>query len=345
MSGKEYKISPAVSEKLDIMRFVLIILVVLIHTLTTPQLADPGIVPEWFLNIKQGIIDELNVTVPGFFIIASVLLYRRPFTWKDNIVRKCRSLVIPFILINVFWIVFFKVASFVPQIAPLFSSSQYRIDGLIDVYNAFFGPLPLYFPFWFIRDLIVLNILASVLWYITDKVPLISLAAALAIGLSPIPLPFLVNRFALTYWIIGAVIVKTGFDLDIIDRIRPVEIAAVSAVVAVLVWLDMLHYVFAVPVFFALIYRISGHLASASGSTGLLARAAKQSFFIYAFHEFYEAMLKKAVMTAIPQSIFVQILELVIIPAVIIAICAFAGDLTQRKLPRAYSFVTGRRIR
>ena len=342
MSGKEYKISPAVSKKLDIMRFVLIILVVLIHSLTSPQLADPGIIPEWFENIKKGIIDELNVTVPGFFIIASVLLYRKPFKWADNLSKKLRSLVIPFILINVFWIVFFKLMSLIPQTAGLFSAKQYRIDGWLDVYNAFFGELPLYFPFWFMRDLILLNILAGILWYITDKVPLIALAAGFVLGISSVPLPFFVNRFCIFYWVIGAVIVKTGFDLDVIDRVHPAELLIASVAAGVLIWKDMIHYVFVVPLFFALIYRISGMLSSAGGRSGYLMRAAKQSFFIYAFHEFYEAMLKKAVMSAIPQPIIIQILELIVLPAIIIAACIFAGDLMQKRLPHAYSFITGR---
>ena len=190
-------------------------MVVFGHSLAMPVLSRPVSVPAWLEMIKKiSTINIVPITMPGYFILSSIFLYSKPFTFIGNLKKKLRSIALPYIIINTFWVVFFKVMSLIPATAPMFSSGQYRMQTWLDVYNAYFGSFPIYYPFWFMRDLFILNILASVLWMITDKLPLAGLAIGCIIGYSTFPVPFICDRFCILYWIFGILIVKYGLDLD-----------------------------------------------------------------------------------------------------------------------------------
>lgn len=66
-------------------------------------------------------------------------------------------------------------------------------------------------------------------------------------------------------------------------------------------------------------------------------------FFIYAFHEFYEAMMKKLVMMIIPQHGIVQLLEYFILPFLVTGCCIVIGAAMQRYLRSLYCMVCGYR--
>lgn len=46
-----------------------------------------------------------DCAVPAFILISSVLLYRKDFLWKDNMKKKVRNLLIPYLIFNALWIV------------------------------------------------------------------------------------------------------------------------------------------------------------------------------------------------------------------------------------------------
>ncbi|MCR5302438.1 MAG: acyltransferase [Lachnospiraceae bacterium] len=346
MSGKVYKISPEVSKKLSIIKFVSIAMVVFGHSLALPVFDTPIIVPGWIEMIKKVCTYVIiPVTMPGYFILSAIFLYSKPFRFIDNLKKKMRSIVLPYVLINTFWVIFFKVMSLIPQTAPLFASEQYRLETWMDLYNAYFGAFPLYYPFWFMRDLFVLNLLASILWIITDRMPFVGLAIGCVIGYSSFPVPFVSERCCILYWICGLLIVKYGFDLDRIEKIRFVDLIIAGAAMGVMTYLSHVPFVLTAAPLLALMYRLCGKLVPFYLRSEKLQIAVKQSFIIYAFHEYYEAMLKKVVMSHLPQTGAVQFLELISLPAVIIVCCIIAGHIMQTKLPRLYALIQGRRAR
>ena len=71
------------------------------------------------------------------------------------------------------------------------------------VIRAFCAPIPLYYPFWFLRDLFILNIFAKALQMLMDKTPLAGLILSVGAGFNIIPLPFLVSNSSFCMFIMG----------------------------------------------------------------------------------------------------------------------------------------------
>ena len=75
-------------------------------------------IPVWFEYLKYlvSVVIPKNA-VPGFFLIASILLYKSDFKWMDNIKKKFRSLIIPYIIMNSFWVLAYAIFQKIPQTA------------------------------------------------------------------------------------------------------------------------------------------------------------------------------------------------------------------------------------
>ena len=81
--------------------------------------------PRWLEMLKLLGSEVIpRCAVPGFFLIAGVLLFRKPFTWKDNMKKKCRSLAVPYLLLNTLWIMFYILCQSIPATAAFFSKER-----------------------------------------------------------------------------------------------------------------------------------------------------------------------------------------------------------------------------
>lgn len=295
----------------------------------------------WFSNVIPA------VAVPGFFMISAIFLYSKPFTWTENFKKKCRRILLPYLLINAFWVLFFKAASLIPAIAPYFASEQYRIDTLADVVQAFFAQTPLYYPFWFLKDLFLLNLLASILRILAEKCPVLLMTASAAVYFCKIPIPLLKDSGCIFFWVIGLMLVKYGFDLTKTDRMRTLEMKAAWCLTAVLYYIfynnTAVRLCYILTAFFCILH-LCGRFSLAL-SAKWIGIGVRQTFIIYAFHEFYEAMLKKVIMSALPQTGAIQLLEYLLLPLFIIIVCIAAGELIFHVAPGFFVFLNGGRKR
>ena len=82
-------------------------------------------VPQWLWMIKYIISNVISiVAVPGFFIIASILLYRKPFGWKENVKKKIRTLIVPYFILNTMWILIFLICQSIPFLKIYFGREE-----------------------------------------------------------------------------------------------------------------------------------------------------------------------------------------------------------------------------
>lgn len=104
-----------------------------------------------------------RIAVPLFFLISGYLFFRwtEGFSWeiyKGKISKRIRSLLVPFLLWNALYVAAFFALSFVTN------------DSAFDIYRHFDGMAilrqiwvdPPCFPFWFLRDLMVMSIFTIV---------------------------------------------------------------------------------------------------------------------------------------------------------------------------------------
>lgn len=346
MEVQKYTIDQETSYRLSVLKFIFMVMVVFIHSDALPELPFELEVPMYMEACKRFVTGGICATaIPGFFFISGFLLFSKNFTWIGNMKKKMRSILLPYMLINSFWILFFKIMQSMEKTAPWFSGEAYQVTGVEGVIRAFCAPIPLYYPFWFLRDLFILNIFAKALQVLMDKIPLAGLILAVGAGFNIIPLPFLVSNSSFCMFIIGYYVGRYMEDMRRLDRIRIWEAGSVFllTIICKLYIADqaavMLLYSLTGILFF---YRLSGLIYGRTVFVKML-WCSRFSFFIFAFHEFYEAMAKKIIMMLIPQHGFVQLLEYFVLPCAVTGICIAVGAILKKYFRPLYCVLCGYR--
>ncbi len=177
------------SRAIDISRFPLMLLIVVIHSNIT-GLFDPGAVPQTALFTIDLLSNMVaRVAVPTFFFISGFLFFykkdvRQPHFYRSQMQKRVYSLLIPYLLWNLiaFLMLCVKVQ---PAMASYFPSLAGTHIGWADFINAF-GPFtlkplhgilgtydpssaPLDIPMWFIRDLLAIMCLAPLIHWLLSK--------------------------------------------------------------------------------------------------------------------------------------------------------------------------------
>lgn len=161
------------SLRLKLMRFPLMVGIIMVHASgTTMRYADEEIgltqtsfVIDFVINfISNGIARA----VPMFFLIAGYLFFNGLGWSKEKYVIKLKSrvksLLVPFIFWNVFTLIVIAIVQTLPATQIFLSDRKPLIAGFdgFDYLNAVFGvnQYPIAYQFWFIRDLMILILLA-----------------------------------------------------------------------------------------------------------------------------------------------------------------------------------------
>ena len=130
MEKENYNINKNESNCIYIVKLIFIILVVFLHSYSEKlNFSSESIAvnfPVWFESCRY-IISKLvaSCAVPGFFLISSMLLYRKEYRYKDNVIKKVKNIVIPYIILNTFWILFYAISQ--------------KIIALVFYYNSYYN--------------------------------------------------------------------------------------------------------------------------------------------------------------------------------------------------------------
>ena len=169
--------------------------------------------------------------VPTYFLISSVLFYRTTkYTWRKNIVKKIRSLLVPYVIFNSLWILMMMMRLALID-SPASSIPDYFSYSAFDWLNAYLGLVgeckPELSLLWFVRDLFLLNILAFVIKKLIDRFPKVMMIFNLIIWFSCISTYgentytlYGLHIYALTPWIFGYYIVKYDVHIIALDRVN-----------------------------------------------------------------------------------------------------------------------------
>lgn len=155
------------SEYLSKLRLVSTLLVVMVHSENLLGYAS--------YNQYNPLISFFDVFaaagVPLFFAVSGYLLFSRKVSYKENIKKKVRTLLIPFLFWNSLWMLTDFIGSLV---LPAYFSSL-SISTPLQFLKSFFGipfsDSPYYVPLWFVRDLFFLNLAAPLFTWLTEKIP------------------------------------------------------------------------------------------------------------------------------------------------------------------------------
>lgn len=358
-----YVIDKKTSERITILKGLLMVFVVLIHAYREEVTFVGGSVQfhtaPWLYWMRYLVSQVIaRAAVPAFFLISSVLLYRRDFTWKENMSKKVNTLVVPYVILNSFWILFFYFAQFFDFTLPYFVTPQSKIAewGFLGWLDAYFGNFideyPVLYPTWFLRDLFLLNILAVGIKKCVDAFPRLMLGIAACLWLLPLSIPFIggteLSGQGIVFFILGYYVVKYDIKMEQLDRVPYVAVLTLYVVlVGSAVWLHNTAFGYTLNHITILcgvlcFFRFS-RLFVESKRKAWYMRFARHSFFIFAFHEMLLTIVTKLMVRNVVQTTGVQLVEYVGIPLLIIVVCVLFSMFVGRYLPFVYYVVSGNR--
>ncbi len=356
-----YTITDSESERIRLLKLWLTVMVVFIHSYAEQvHFVDGDValdVPLWLDWTKYAVSKVIcQCAVPGFFFLAGLLLYRRPFSWADNMRKKVKTLLIPYLLLNTFWIGFYFAAQHIGPLRGFFTRGQNLVagwdwrqwlgayTGMGRAYNQ-----PVLYPLWFVRDLFVLNLLAPALKRLIDALPRITLAALGALALLNVDLHlFFLSRNGLVFFCLGCYAVRVDLHLSDLDRIS-CRLPAAAYLLAILADCLMrgrpLQYLahFCVIVLGLLFFARCTALPRDPVWRGRLLALAGYSLPVYLFHEMHLVILLKLTAKLLPGSGFFLTVCYFGIPPAIIAYCVVLSRLMARFVPGLYRILTGGR--
>ncbi|MBP3981946.1 acyltransferase [Acidovorax sp. JG5] len=177
------QIDKASSERLTTLRFPLIIGVVFIHAYNTEVGFSNGVIgidnTGYWVNFCRNLISQgmARVAVPLFFLISGYFFFIgfsfSAKNYKTKLKSRLKTLLIPFLFWNILTLFLIALAQHIPTTQSFFSGKNASISKfeIFDYFNAVFGidRSPISYQFWFIRDLIVMVLIAPAIYFLLNK--------------------------------------------------------------------------------------------------------------------------------------------------------------------------------
>ena len=350
------------SLRLNLLRFPLIVGVVFIHAAAREvTLADRSIqaphsqFTEFVTNVvSQGVA---RIAVPLFYLISGYLFFLG-FEWsRRNYWAKVRSrtktLLIPYVFWNCFTLAIIGLAQAVPASRMYLSGRIPSVANFTaaDYLNNVFGITvnPIAYQFWFIRDLMIMVLLAPAVYAVFLLVPtsfLTMLFLLWFLGAWPVAIPASV---AALFFCAGGYLAWNGKSLFAIDRVGPVVVLAYAPIVVLDALLKnqpfspYLHKVGILVGVAAALY-VTKFVAKSDKLKMWLLSLGAASFFVFATHQPLLTILRKALNVAVsPASPLMSLGLHFLIPMMLIAILVVTHRLLCVMAPRLTSIVTGGR--
>jgi hypothetical protein len=357
------KIDRVSSERLSLLRFPLIVGVVFIHMYGTDVGLANGVVgvnnPGYISVFVQYFISQgvARIAVPLFFLMSGYFFFFG-FSWSVEIYRekinsRIKTLLVPFLFWNIFTLLLCALAEYLPATQGYFSGKNSPIStfGVYDYINAIFGinRLPIAIQFWFIRDLMVLVLLAPAIYLVIKGLPKIFFLGIFVVwffNLWPFYIPSL---DAFPFFYAGAYFACSNTNLFVLDRFRIAILSSYSAVLLI----DTLtkgyefnNYIHNTGVVLgvATALCLSKTIVGLNNVKRALLWAGGCSFFVFAVHELLLRIVKKVIYKVVAPSSDMTVLSLYFsIPVFVIfsSILVYAG--MKSFAPRFLSIISGGR--
>jgi hypothetical protein len=302
-------ITEDVSKRIHSLRFILIVFVVFIHN----GVIEDGInyasgtetfgVPMYVDKIYE-LVGLLTCTaVPLYFIISAVLLYSKDITFMENLKKKCRSILLPYISWTVLILLFLFIIQSLPFTKDYFATVIIRDFSIWDWLGAFTAKSGIFAekstiltPFWFLRDLFILNLFFIPIKKLIDVFPIGMLVLLLVLWLGNVNL-YIFHSNALFFFAAGYYIVKYKLNIEYLDEIKLMDMAVMYGITIItgLFFAETVPAIGSLNILVGIIFmlKMSHYLISKNKLYHKLILLEKQQFFVYAAHSVLLAVLIK----------------------------------------------------
>ena len=348
---KAYILSTEESNRLNILKYIAIIFVVYIHAYSVDVnfAKETGSLPWWLLFFENLISQTITrCGVPLFFLISSVLLFKTHRNYKATIKGKIKSLLIPYLIWNSFWIFVFAVLQNLSFTAHYFSGNNTPIlDSSFSEWLALYGiglnlPYPQDYPLWFMRDLMLVTLFFPIVERVADKFPKQLFAGAITALIIPVDFPL---KQAFLWLCAGACIVKLQIHMTLFDNISMWKFSFFYIICLAIKLMSNIHVINVMFIFVGMIFwlRVSKAIYNCEKAKNIFLRLSKWTFVIYAAHELTLSSLKTVCLKILPTEPIWLLIEYISLPAAVIIGCSIAGAIFKKAAPKLYSIATGAR--
>ena len=290
-----------------------------------------------------------------FFLFSGFLFYRflkeGEFSIKWVITKwkkRFWSLLVPFL----FWNLLMVVAVILKNVAFDALSLKSSVEDISLVGK---GPLywfltgPADFPLWFLRDLILMTLVAPLIYPIFKTFRWASLVILILLYLSPLTL-IIPSKQAVIYFSVGAWLGINRFDLLTICRKYKIPAAILSVILLPIATSQVgrpLH-TFLLELFipFGIITSINicDYFINNEKTCEKLCKLSASVFFIYAIHEIYILGWTKGIfLRMFGDSLAGTWISYLLVPVVVLLVCLGLYHLLNSIMPRAMAFACGGR--
>ena len=349
------------SVKLKVLSFLLMILVVFIHShnIAGRLLSGNTVLSNGYSSFIQDFISDgiCYIAVPLFFCISGYLFFfnfKAGFKeFKSKYTKRFRTLVIPYL----FWTIGVLLVYFILQLFPGTSNfSEIRIKDFraIDFFNRIFiAPIPL--QLWFVRDLIIITILSPVVYWlirVLNFIPVLVLFVAWLFDFDFI----ILSNFSLLFFAFGAYLSIKKDTVLLKDFSKNHWIFMSLWLALILCRTILLYNNFDNPIVFNILIKsiiLSGLFAVWCSYDFLFYKKDLSniriysvfsfSFFIFAFHIPILNVFKRVLFYLIGKDEFASLFIYLAAPAITISLGILIGYNLKRFVPAFYGIITGAR--
>lgn len=310
-----------------------------------------------------------NCGVPIFFIVSGYLSQNtlEKYGYKSMMLKKVRTLLIPYIIWNIFYMVIEYAGNLVLPGAFADLTKESVIGLLVTLFGIPFIKPPMYDPLWFIRSLFLIFLISPIINYIVRKVHwMISIVISILLMFFNIPIfynnGFFVNR-SVPFFIIGLLVAMNREKIHIfIVKIHKSVAGVIIVLTLMLTYLDGYIYnlmkqstnndlafvyhilnMITICSMLCAIYILINLKKEDSKIIRLLIYVSEYSFMIYVLHGKIVTILQILSVKLITQNMFLMFFEILIFPVIAVSINIAIAYVCKRYLPKTYSIITGGR--
>ncbi len=351
------------SKTITALRFPMIFLVVLLHTIIIDQnclgkiLIPHGKYPVFDISLHLLQRNLGDIAVPLFFFISGYLFFLNikdfNFTiYKNKLKKRYKSLLIPYLLWNTLFFLFLLACYFIfPSLVQSFDKffSELTVTSFIQSYWSLNGT-PLLAPMWFIRDLIILNILSPFIYWIIKKTNLIIVIIAAVFFMIGIyyETPGIGGRIWFPYMFGAFWSIQGKNFLNTFDKYRLFIFISYILFVLVDTWLSSIGHSSTIINHFSIVFGMASIplVCAYYINKGVIldnSYIAKASFFVFGFHMFIINIPNKLLPLLIPINTFSAILLQILIPLIVCILCLIIYSFLDRLFPKLSNSLVGGR--
>ncbi|MDD3320482.1 MAG: acyltransferase family protein [Paludibacter sp.] len=347
------------SDKIKILSFVLIIIVLYIHSGFHADELEGMQLNTFIQDLISGKIGRM--AVPLFFMISGYLFFLKTdkgiVSILTKINKRIRTLLLPYIYGCLFFVLFFVVLHFVPgaskymngDVFPIFNNSVLSI-----IKNVFWmsdgGNSPLAFQLWFLRDLILIVSITPLLYYLFLRFKWWSLVLFFPLTyLAVIPASILTSLF---WFSVGSILAISKTNIDF----KPTIWGIIVLIFYIL--LSVYEQIYGGDAFshFQVLITLIGCIGVWISYDAIVPRSfslekhnifritCSFTFFIYLFHEPSLNVVRKIIVIIIGKSSAGYLISYLLSPFVFILCMVLVGSLIKKIVPKIYSNLVGGRI-